>query len=529
MVVSQHGIAATSQTLASQAAARILERGGSAADAAIAANAVLGLIEPMMNGIGGDLFALYWESATGKLTGINASGPAPNALSCEHLARLGHTEMPAEGIHAVTVPGAVDGWSRMHSRFGKLKWPALFDDAIAYAEQGFPVPEIVHELWNAPAAMHKLQSHSETARVFLPAPRHGDVFRNPGLAAAYQLLAREGSDAFYRGAIASAILETSGALEGSLNAADLSSYESEWVEPISTDYRGWRVFELPPNGQGIAALEMLNIMDAAASTGRQRADSPEELHRRIESMKLAFADVYRYNADPRHCPIPVPQLLSKSYARERASLIDPHRANAHVRCGELPTSDTVYLAVVDRQGNIASWIQSIYSSFGSGITVKGFGFELQNRGAGFTLDPLHPNVLKGGKRPFHTIIPGFMQKDHLHMGFGIMGGANQPMAHAQFVSNIVDYEMNLQQALEFPRFFKGSPSGCEVAFETRVPDSALDRLTEMGHVVLDRPEYSQEMGRGQAVLHNSKTKTNYAASDPRSDGAAIPEPFPSHS
>ncbi len=522
MVISQHGIAATSQPLASQAAARILERGGSAADAAIAANAVLGLIEPMMNGIGGDLFAMYWESTTHKLTGLNASGPAPSALSPEHLSSLGFTEMPGEGIHAVTVPGAVDGWSRIHSRFGKLPWSALFDDAIAYAEHGFPVPEIVHELWNTPAAAHKLQLLAESARVFLPAPRHGELFRNADLASAYRLLAREGADAFYRGPIATAILETSQSLGGSLTAADLASYESEWVDPISTDYRGWRVYELPPNGQGLAALEMLNIMEALPHS--DRADSPAELHRRIESMKLAFADVYRYNADPRHCAVPVSQLLSKSYARERAALIDPHRANAHVRCGELPTSDTVYLAVVDREGNIASWIQSIYGIFGSGITVK--GFQLQNRGAGFTLDPRHPNVLRGGKRPFHTIIPGFMQKDDLHIGFGIMGGANQPMAHAQFVSNIVDYEMNLQQALEFPRFFKGSPTGCEVALESRVPNQTLERLTGMGHIILDRPEFSQEMGRGQAVLHNSTTRINYAASDPRSDGAAIPEPFP---
>jgi gamma-glutamyltranspeptidase/glutathione hydrolase len=252
---------------------------------------------------------------------------------------------------------------------------------------------------------------------------------------------------------------------------------------------------------------------------------PAELHKRIEAMKLAYADVYRYNADPRRSCVPVTELLSKDYARERAKLIDPKRANGTVGHGRPDGSDTIYLTVVDREGNIASWIQSIYASFGSGITVEGMGFELQNRGAGFTLDRDHPNVLAGGKRPFHTIIPGFMQRGDLHAGFGIMGGANQPLAHAQFVSNVVDYDMNLQAAMEAPRFFKGSAEGCDLSIESRVPIRTIRALCEMGHVMTERPEYSQEMGRGQAILHDSKTGTNYAASDPRSDGAATPEPI----
>lgn len=527
MVISQQGIAATSQALASQAGAQILAEGGSAVDAAIAANAVLGVVEPMMNGIGGDLFVLYWEAKTDTLTGLNASGPAPCALSPDFLERQGIHAMPDAGIHSVTVPGAIDGWAKMHARFGKLPWKSLFRSAIAYADQGFPVSDIVQKLWLAAATSGKLQTTPETARVFLPdnrPPNEGGVFRNPDLARAYRLLAEEGSAAFYQGQIASAILATSKAMDGMMTADDLASFSSEWVEPISIDYRGWRIFELPPNGQGMAALEMLNIMETMPADPDGPL-SPIEMHRRIEAMKLAYADVYRYNADPRSSRVPVAQLLSKSYARDRAALIDHQNANGAAGHGCPSGSDTIYLTVVDREGNIASWIQSNYASFGSGITVQGMGFELQNRGAGFTLEPGHPNVLSGGKRPFHTIIPGFMRRDNWKVGFGIMGGANQPLAHAQFVSNVVDYGMNLQQAMETPRFFKGTAGGCDVAIEARILPRTIRGLSEMGHLIVERPEYSQEMGRGQAVMHDSNTGTNYAASDPRADGAATPEPI----
>jgi gamma-glutamyltranspeptidase/glutathione hydrolase len=481
----------------------------------------------MMNGMGGDLFVIYRDGKTGSLTGLNASGPAPRALSRDFLASKSVTAMPSVGIHTVTVPGAVDGWAKMHARFGRLPWRSLFESAIAYAECGFPVSEVVRELWAAPEAADKLQAVPKTADVFLPAnkpPQTGDVFRNRELAAAYRMVAEDGPAAAYQGRVAAAILNTSSRMGGTMTAADLASYSAEWVEPISIDYHGWRVFELPPNGQGMAALEMLNIMETIpADPEGQR--SAAEMHRRIEAMKLAYADVYRYNADPRTCRVPVDTLISKRYARERAMQIDPCKANGEVVAGEAPGSETVYLTVVDRDGNIASWIQSIFSSFGSGIIVDGMGFILQNRGAGFVLQPGHPNVLAGGKRPFHTIIPGFMERGELHMGFGIMGGANQPLAHAQFVSNVVDYGMNLQQAMESPRFFKGGCSGCDVAIESRIPDATLRRLTEMGHSITLRAEYSQEMGRGQAIIHNSNTATNYAASDPRSDGAAVPEPM----
>jgi len=526
-VITQQGIAATSQTLASEAAVQILARGGTAVDAAIAANAVLAVVEPMKNGLGGDLFALYWDAKTGKLQGLNSSGPAPRALSPEFLAKHGIKTMPQQGIHSFTVPGAVDGWWKMHQRYGKLPWKDLFQSAIAYAENGFPVSEAIQESWADPANQPRIKANPESVRVFLPGgkpPLEGDIFRNPGMARAIRLVAEKGPDALYKGEIAAAILKTSRDLGGTMTAEDLAAYSAEWVQPISIDYRGWRVYELPPNGQGMAALEMLNIMETAPPTPLG-AFSPVEMHKRIEAMKLAYADVHRYDADPHTYDVPVAQLLSKEYARKRAALIDPKHANCEVPAGQPVGSDTTYLTIVDKDGNMTSWIQSVYSEFGSGVTVEGMGFILQNRGGGFTLEPKHPNVLVGGKRPFHTIIPAFMERGDLHIGFGIMGGANQPLAHAQFVSNLVDYNMNLQAALEAPRFTKKNSTGCDLSIEMRVPVSTLQRLSERGHQIAIRREYTQEMGRGQAILHNSKTGTNYAASDPRADGAAVPEPI----
>jgi len=501
IVISQQGIAATSQVLASQTGAQILARGGSAVDAAIASNAVLGVTEPMMTGLGGDLFVMYWDAKTGKLTGLNASGPAPKALSPAVLAQRDMKSMPQEGIHSVTVPGAVEGWYRMHQRFGKLPWKDLFQDAITYAEQGFPVYEGMHEVWAPPDMVKALEANQESKRVFLPAgkaPRTGELFKNPDMARAFRLVAEQGPDAFYKGAIAAAIVKTSEHLGGTMTAQDLASYASEWVEPLSVDYRGWRVYELPPNGQGMAALEMLNIMETWPASPLGAFGAPE-MHKRIEAMKLAYSDVHRN--------------------------VDLNRANCEVKPGEPVGSNTTYLTIVDKDGNIASWIQSIYSSFGSRVTVEGMGFALQNRGGSFNLDPKHPNVLAGGKRPFHTIIPAFMEKGDEHIGFGIMGGAVQPMAHAQFVSNFVDYGMTLQEALEAPRFFKNNAPGCDVYIESRVPEQTLQQLSERGHQVRIGREYVETMGRGQAILHNSKTGTNYAASDPRADGSAIPEPL----
>lgn len=527
MVINHGGIVATSQVLASEAGVQILAAGGSAVDAAIAANLVLCVTEPLMTSIGGDLFVMYWDAKSGKLTGLNSSGPAPKALTPEFLASKKITSMPQDGIHSVTVPGAVQGWYQVHKRFGKLPWKDLFQPAIAFAEQGYPLHEGIAEIWNSPGAIRGLKTNEEATKVYLPggkAPQTGQIVRDPDLGHALRLIAEQGPDAFYKGEIAAAIVKTSDHLGGTMTAEDLASFAPEWVEPISIDYRGWRVSELPPNGQGMAALEMLKIMELKPPSPFG-AFSPSEMHERIEAMKLAYSDVHRYDGDPRASDVPVQQLLSAEYARKRAALIDPDRANCKVTNGDPNASNTTYLTVVDKDGNIASWIQSIFGAFGSHVTVEGMGFMLQNRGGGFTLEPHHPNVLAGGKRPFHTIIPAFMEKGDQHIGFGIMGGAVQPLAHAQFVSNFVDYGMNVQEALESPRFSKANAYGCEVGIEARVPQATLQQLSERGHIIQIRREYVETMGRGQAILHDSKTGTNFAASDPRADGAAVPEPM----
>jgi gamma-glutamyltranspeptidase / glutathione hydrolase len=526
MVVTKYGIVATSHVQASVAGAQILARGGSAVDAAIAANAVLGVTEPMMNGMGGDLFAIYWDAKTGKLYGLNASGWAPRGLSIEHLKAKGSASMPGAGIDSVTVPGAVAGWHALHKRFGRTAWKDLFQSAISYADDGYPVPEIIASYWTESADW--LANDAEAQRVYLPGgkpPVVGQVFQNHDLARALRLVAENGPDAFYKGEIARAILSTSQTFNGTMAADDLAEFSPEWVEPISTSYRDWTVYELPPNGQGMAALEMLNIME----TSQPSPDGPlsvAELHKKIEAMKLAYADLGRYNADPRFAKIPVKGILSKEYARQRAKLIDPAKANCEVAVGAPPFSDTTYLSVVDREGNIVSLIQSNYEAFGAGIVVRGMGFALQDRGALFSLDPSSPNALAPRKRPFHTIIPAFMEHRDQHIGFGIMGGANQPLAHAQFVSNVVDYGMNIQEAMETARFTVSPQQGCNIVIESRVAPEARQKLSAMGHELDVRREYTTAMGRGQAVLHDSKAKVNYGASDARADGAAVPESPP---
>jgi len=526
MVVTRYGIVATSHVQASVAGAQILARGGSAVDAAIAANAVLGVTEPMMNGMGGDLFAIYWDAKTGKLYGLNASGWAPRGLTIEHLQAKGATSMPLEGIDSVTVPGAVAGWHALHERFGRLMWKDLFQSAIFYAENGYPVPEIIASYWSDSAEW--ISKDPEGRRVYLPngkPPAVGQVFQNHDLANALRLVAQNGAAAFYQGEIAHAILSTSQSLGGTMAADDLAEFSPEWVEPISTTYRDWTVYELPPNGQGMAALEMLNIMETSPASPEGPL-SVAELHKKIEAMKLAYADLGRYNADPRFAKIPVKGMLSKEYARQRAQLIDPGKANCEVAAGTPQTSDTTYLSVVDREGNIVSLIQSNYESFGSGVAVRGMGFVLQDRGALFSLDPRSPNALAPRKRPFHTIIPAFMEHGEQHVGFGIMGGANQPLAHAQFVSNVVDYGMNIQEALENARFTVSPQSGCNIVIESRVTPEVRQKLSAMGHQLDVRHEYTTAMGRGQAVLHDSKAKVNYGASDARADGSAEPESPP---
>lgn len=518
-VYSTRGIVSTSHVLASQAGAQILARGGSALDAALAANLALSAVEPMMCGPGGDFFLLYHEARSGKLHGLNASGPAPRALSPQTLARLGLNSMPTAGIHAVTVPGAVDGWWRAHSRFGKLKWPELFAAAIDLAE-AHPVHEVIAGHWPE----ERPSPDPDFARLFLPAPKAGQIFRNREMARFFKTLAAGGRDEFYSGAIAAAILATSRKRGGSMAAEDLSGYQSEWVEPISTDYRGAKVYELPPNGQGLAALVMLNIMSRFEPAAQGPA-SAEEWHKRIESMKLAYADVAATVSDPRHLRIPVLRMLSAEHAAERAKLIQPGKANCGVVAADLiSTPDTTYLSVVDREGNIASWIQSISWLWGSGVPVEGFGFLLHNRGASFTLQPGHPNVLAPGKRPFHTIIPGVLEHNGWRAAFGIMGGPNQPLAHAQWVSNAVDFGMDFQAALDAPRFTKATASGCDVRVENRLPAATLEGLSRRGHTLDIRAAYSTTMGRGAVAAFEQSSGLKAAAADPRSDGEAIPEP-----
>ena len=529
MVISRRGVVSAENPLAAQAGASVLAHGGNAVDAAVATNAVMGVVEPMMNGIGGDLFAIVYDAKTGKIYGLNASGWAPAALSIEFLKSKGLAKMPQEGIQSVTVPGAVDGWSKLLARFGTKKFPELLAPAIYYAQDGFPVPEWDAAYWAD--SVELLQQDKNAAATYLPhghPPRMGEIFRNPDLARSLESLASGGRDAYYKGASANKIVELSTRLGGPMTLQDFADYSSEWVEPISTTYRGWTVYEIPPNGQGIAALEMLNIMERF-SLAHFGPDSTDALHAMIEAKKLAYADMYRYVADPKFSEVPVQGMLSKEYAAQRARLVDMSKANCDVLPGEpqLATSgDTTYLTVTDSDGNMVSLIQSNYSGFGSGLVADGTGFALQNRGGLFSLDPHSPNKLAGHKRPLHTIIPGFMTNGQERIAFGIMGGFNQAQAHAQFVSNVVDFGMNIQEALEAARFRKVTFAGCDVDLEDRIPIAVRDGLTQRGHKINLHGAYSATMGGGQAVQRDLSTGVNYGASDPRKDGEAIPEPSP---
>lgn len=526
MVISRYGIVATSQTLASQAGAQVLARGGTAMDAALAANAVMSVVEPMSCGVGGDLFALYYDAKTKKLSGINASGPAPEAMTIAKLKELGNSTMPQDGIHSVTVPGCVDGWRKLHQRFGKLPWREIFAPARYFAREGFPITEIIQDHWRN--GVTKLHDSEYSRATFLRdgrAPDVGDIIRNADLARTFDLIAEKGPSAFYRGSIAKGILETSRKRGGLMSVSDLETYQAEWVQPIQTTYRGWTVWELPPNSSGVGALEMLNIMERLPLQD-QPAESALAWHYKIEAQKLAYQDLKKYLADPRFYKTPLDGLLSKPYAAERAKLIDPEKARCDVDAGNpLPgKGDTIYLAAIDKDGNIASLIQSVYLSFGSAVAVEGYGFHLHNRGGLFEFDPDHPNALAPKKRPFHTILPAMMEKDNLRMGFGIMGGLNQAQAHAQFVSNVVDHGMNIQLALEAPRFTKLNFSGCDVMVEARLPAAAREALTSRGHQLDVQGDFSVWMGGGQVVMRDDKAKVNYGASSPRKDGAAVPEP-----
>jgi gamma-glutamyltranspeptidase/glutathione hydrolase len=525
LVIAREGIVAAEHPLAAQAGATILARGGHAVDAAVAANAVMGVVAPMSNGIGGDLFALIYDTKSSRLYGLNASGWAPAGLSIEFLKSRGYREMPDTGIHTVTVPGAVDGWAKLLARFGRKTFADVLAPAIGYAKQGVPVTERVADLWRAGEPL--LLVAGTGLKVFFPggrAPRVGDLFHNADLAWSYQQIAEQGRDEFYRGEIARRIVEFSQRHGGALTTADLEEFSSEWVEPLSTTYRGWSVYELPPNSQGIAALLMLNIMEQfpLADYGH---NNPRALHVMIEAKKLAYADLMTYIGDPKFAQIPITGLLSKEYARARARLIEPEHARCDVGPGN-PVQlgrETIYLSVVDRDGNMVSLIQSIYASFGAGLVPDGTGFALQNRGALFSVDSTHPNALASRKRSLHTIIPAFMSRGDLRLAFGIMGGWNQAQAHAQFVANVVDHGLNIQAALEAPRFTKMTFAGCDVEMESRVAKTVIQELEAKDHQVHVLGAFSPRVGGGQAVLREARG-INFGASDPRKDGAAIPEP-----
>lgn len=526
MVMSRHGIVASEHPLASQAGAQMLGEGGHAVDAAIAANAMMGVVAPMTCGLGGDLFALVYEAKSGRLHGLNASGWAPSGLSIRSLQDQGITNMPQRGIHSVTVPGVVEGWDQLRRRFGRKKLTRLLTPAIQIAQDGFPVTEIVAGYWAGSERL--LRGDSAAARTFMPQgrpPRAGELFRNADLAWSLRQIVRRGRAAYYEGPIADKLFATFRRHGGTLCAADLQEYRATWVEPIATTYRGWTVWEIPPNGQGIAALVMLNLMEQFPLR-QYGPGSADALHVMIEAKKLAYADMLRYVADPLFSRVPVAGLLSKPYAQQRAQLIDSARAASVIAPGQPPASgnDTTYLCAVDREGNMVSMIQSNYGGFGSGLVAEGAGFGLQNRGGLFTLDSGHPNALAGRKRPLHTIIPGFMARGEVRIAFGIMGGWNQSQAHAQFVANVVDHGFNIQAALEAPRFTKLSFQGRDVEVESRVLPEARAELAARAHEVKTVAPFAQSVGGGQAVLRDFAARVNYGASDPRKDGAAVPEP-----
>ena len=525
-VIARHGMAATSQPLATQVALDVLQQGGNAVDAAIAANATLGLMEPTGCGIGGDLFAIVWDAKTKRLYGLNASGRSPYALTLRHFRSLGLEQIPARGPLPVSVPGCVDGWFELHERFGRLPMTTILEPAIAYAREGFPVSDVIASGWQRSVPI--LKDYEGFAETFMPAPRAGGIFRNPYLADTLEKIAHGGRDIFYRGEIARTIDAFMKRVGGFLSYRDLADHTSEWVEPVSTDYRGYRIWELPPNGQGIAALQILNILEGFDIKG-MGFGSRDYVHCFVEAKKLAFEDRAKFYADPAFNDIPVAELISKQYASERRKLIDPNRAARRYDAGNpaLNEGDTIYLTVADKDGNMVSLIQSNYLGIGSGLVPDGLGFSFQDRGALFTLEEGHFNTYAPHKRPFHTIIPAFITKDgEPFMSFGVMGGATQPQGHVQIVVNIIDFGMDVQEAGDAPRivhFGSSQPTGATmtdsgtVYLETGFPYETIRELVKMGHTV----QYTVgNFGGYQAIRYDAKRHVYFGASESRKDGQA---------
>jgi len=520
IVRAEHAMVASSQPLASEVGLEILRRGGNAIDASIAMAAVLNLTEPMMTGAGGDLFALVYWSKTRELRGLNASGRAPRALNLDHFAKKGIREMPADGMEPITVPGAVDGWTTLLDKYGTMKLADVLAPAIEYAENGFPVMEKSAAEWAQ--GVEKLRRTPAAASNYLidgRAPRAGEIFRQKNLARTFRALARGGRDAFYKGEIGRAIVDYCQKNGGYLSMQDLAEHKSEWVEPISTDYRGYKVFECPPNGQGLTALLALNILEGF-DLASMNSKPDLYYHTLIEATKLAFADRNKYIADPAFAKVPVAELLSKDYAATRRALIKPDRTMDEVEPGVVVNhSDTVYFTVIDKDRNAVSFINSLFENFGSGIVAGDTGIVLHDRGAGFSLDPGHVNRIEPGKRPFHTIIPSMVFKDgKLLMSFGVMGGAIQPQGHVQVLTNLIDMGMNLQQAIEAPRF--RYLSGKRVLLEDGVTTPVINSLIAKGHQRVPLTS-GFSMGGGQAIMIDPATGALMGASDPRKDGMAL--------
>ena len=518
---------ATSHPLATQAALDILKAGGNAIDAAIAANATLTLMEPTGCGLGGDLFAIVWDAETERLYGLNASGRSPMSLTRQYFLDQGYDDIPYRGALPVSVPGAVDGWFELHKKFGKTDMRDVLAPAIGYAENGFPLTELISWYWQiGTRVLSKYPGFKETFTIDGRAPAKGEIFRNPSLANTLRTIATEGRDAFYKGDIARTIATYMKEQGGFLTYEDMAAHRSEWVEPVSTNYRGYDVWELPPNGQGIAALQMLNILEAY-DIEAMGFGSAEYIHHFVEAKKLAFEDRAKYYADPDFNEIPVDQLISKEYANTRRLLIDPQRAARSYEPGKLQHGETIYLTVADQEGNMISLIQSNYAGMGSGMTPPGLGFILQNRGNLFTLEEGHFNTYEPGKRPFHTIIPAFVTKDGKpFMSFGVMGGAMQPQGHAQVIINMVDFGMTLQEAGDAPRIrHMGSsqPTGSQMRdggtlnIESGISYEVIRELVKMGHNIgFNVGGY----GGYQAIMRDHEKGVYFGASESRKDGQA---------
>lgn len=526
-VIAQNGMAATSQPLATQAALDILKKGGNAIDAAIAANAVLGVVEPTGCGVGGDLFAIIWSADKQKLYGLNASGRSPRSLKLEYFKGKGFDFIPPTGPLPVSVPGCVDGWFEMHDMFGRLSMREILQPAINYARDGFPVTEVIASALETGTST--LKQYPNIKETYMPggkSPAKGEIFKNPNLANTLDKIAKGGRNEFYRGSIAKTIAAFMKSQGGFLSYDDLARHTSEWVEPVSSSYRGYDIWELPPNGQGIATIQILNILEGF-DLARLGFGSAEYIHLFTEAKKLAFEDRAKFYADPRFSAVPVSQLISKKYAVERRRMISPLKASKRYDPGKIEAGNTIYLTVADRFGNMVSLIQSNYRGMGSGMCPTGLGFVLQDRGEMFSLDPGHANAYAPGKRPFHTIIPGFITKNGKPwISFGVMGGDMQPQGHAQIIINLIDFKMNLQEAGDAPRIYhsgSSEPTGQQMTdggilyLESGFRWEVIQKLLAMGH----RVEWNLGgYGGYQAIMRDDRNKVYYGASESRKDGQA---------